>query len=158
MPWSVLHGTCQQLSNEQKNCLGMLCTASKCFQDLAYIGEGGGSSYDNLYHVLCNRAAETSQCDLEAASEDGLASFWEPFPRYGTAYLYDADRLARRIGPEIARELKSVQHLLSSMRCQLPSPTPSTPWLTPGHFLAEVCRNLAAFRPCTFYLGSNVRT
>jgi hypothetical protein len=83
--------------------------------------------YDNLYHVLCNRAAETSQCDLEAASEDGLASFWEPSPRYGTAYLYDADRLARRIGPEFARELESVQHLLGSMRCQLPSPTPSTP-------------------------------
>ena len=76
--------------------------------------------------MLCNRAAETSQSVLEAAFEDGLAGFWEPFPSYGTAYVYDTNRLARQIGPEFARELKSVQQLLASMRCRLVFAIPFT--------------------------------
>lgn len=65
---------------------------------------------------VCNRAAETSSDVPESVAETRLAGSVCASPSYGVAYLYDAELLARRIGPEFACELKSVRRLLSSLR------------------------------------------
>ncbi|BDA41474.1 probable Nucleoporin NUP188 homolog at N-terminal half [Coccomyxa sp. Obi] len=65
---------------------------------------------------LLLRAAEISSDVPEALAETRLAGSQGASPSYGVTYLYDAELLARRIGPEFARELKSVRRLQSSLR------------------------------------------
>lgn len=76
----------------------------------------------------CGSAAKRSR-EGESDDDDMLASSQDASPSYGTAYLYDADLLARRIGPDFARELKSVQRLLTYMRC----------WPCPSVILVHGC-------------------
>jgi hypothetical protein len=65
------------------------------------------------------RAAEAplaAAVQADAQQEDRRRSFAHAGPSFGTAYVYDAELLMHRLGPELAVKMPSVRRLLRSLR------------------------------------------